>query len=60
MARNVEIKARVSSIEALLPRASVLANHRPESITQDDTFFACATGRVKLRAAVTRRVQALK
>lgn len=49
IARNVEIKARVSSIEALLPRVRALAQHGPESISQDDTFFACATGRLKLR-----------
>jgi adenylate cyclase class IV len=49
MARNVEVKARVSSIEALLPKVSVLARHGPELIAQDDTFFACSTGRLKLR-----------
>jgi adenylate cyclase len=49
MARNVEVKARVPSIEALLPRVSVLAQRGPESIAQDDTFFACSTGRLKLR-----------
>ncbi len=49
MARNIEIKARVASIEALLPLACALADHGPESIAQDDTFFACASGRLKLR-----------
>ena len=49
MARNVEVKARVASIEALLPLARALAGHGPESIAQDDTFFACASGRLKLR-----------
>ena len=49
MARNVEIKARVSSIEALLPKVRALAGHGPELIAQDDTFFACAVGRLKLR-----------
>ena len=49
MARNVEIKAHVSSIEALLPRVHALAGHGPELIAQDDTFFACAVGRLKLR-----------
>ena len=48
MARNVEVKARVASIEALLPLASALADHGPESIAQDDTFFACISGRLKL------------
>lgn len=49
MARNVEIKARVASIEALLPLARALADHSAELIAQDDTFFACSTGRLKLR-----------
>ena len=49
MPRNIEIKARVARIEALLPRARALADHGPEVIAQDDTFFACAHGRLKLR-----------
>ncbi len=49
MARNVEIKARIDSIEALLPRALACADGAPELIAQDDTFFACAHGRLKLR-----------
>ena len=50
MARNVEIKARIASVEALLPLALACADGAPEQIAQDDTFFACATGRLKLRA----------
>ena len=49
MARNVEIKARIDSIEALLPLALDLANGPPEAIAQDDTFFVCSIGRLKLR-----------
>jgi adenylate cyclase class IV len=49
MARNVEVKARIDSIEALLPRARALADGDAERIGQDDTFFACAQGRLKLR-----------
>ena len=49
MARNVEIKARIASIEALLPRVRALAGAPPEFIAQDDTFFACTQGRLKLR-----------
>ena len=49
MARNIEIKARVASIDALLPRVRALADRGPEPIAQDDTFFACASGRLKLR-----------
>lgn len=48
-ARNVEVKARVASVEALLPRARALADGPPEPIAQDDTYFACAQGRLKLR-----------
>jgi adenylate cyclase class IV len=49
MARNVEVKARIDSVEALLPRARALADGEPTLITQDDTFFGCAHGRLKLR-----------
>lgn len=50
MARNVEIKARIESVEALMPRAAALADQGPIEIVQDDTFFTCASGRLKLRA----------
>lgn len=50
MPRNIEIKARIASVEALAPRAAALASHGPVEILQDDTFFACAAGRLKLRA----------
>jgi adenylate cyclase len=49
MPRNVEIKARVASLEALEPRVAALADSGPEPILQDDTFFRCAHGRLKLR-----------
>ena len=49
MPRNVEVKARIDSIEALLPRARALADGPETRIAQDDTFFACAHGRLKLR-----------
>jgi adenylate cyclase class IV len=49
MARNVEIKARIGDVDALLARAQPLADGPPEHIEQDDTFFACARGRLKLR-----------
>jgi len=50
MARNVEIKARIESVEALKQRAAALADQGPTEIVQDDTFFACPNGRLKLRA----------
>ena len=50
MARNIEIKARIASIAALQPQVAALAQHGPEPIDQDDTFFPCPHGRLKLRA----------
>lgn len=49
MARNIEIKARIASVEALLPSAVALASNGPTDIEQDDTFFRCDSGRLKLR-----------
>ena len=50
MPRNVEIKARVDGIDALATRVAAFADEGPIEIAQDDTFFRCATGRLKLRA----------
>ncbi len=50
MARNIEIKARVADLPALAARAAAIADAGPTPIAQDDTFFASATGRLKLRA----------
>jgi predicted adenylyl cyclase CyaB len=50
MSRNVEIKARIESIEALVAKAAAIAKEGPFEIEQDDTFFACHAGRLKLRA----------
>ena len=50
MARNVEIKARIASVETVAPRVAALADQGPIEIVQDDTFFACDSGRLKLRA----------
>jgi len=49
MARNIEIKARIASVEAVLARATPIADGAPVVIDQDDTFFAVAHGRLKLR-----------
>ncbi|MES2933808.1 MAG: class IV adenylate cyclase [Pseudomonadota bacterium] len=49
MPRNIEIKAHIASVEALLPIAAALADQGPTEILQDDTFFTCANGRLKLR-----------
>src|SRR5213594_1184946 len=50
MARNIEIKARIESVEAVEPKAAALADQGPIEMQQDDTFFACERGRLKLRA----------
>jgi predicted adenylyl cyclase CyaB len=49
VARNIEIKARIDSIEQLLPRARALADGDAERIEQDDQFFKVPHGRLKLR-----------
>lgn len=43
MARNVEIKARIASVEAIEPRAAALADGGPVQILQDDTVFRRAS-----------------
>lgn len=49
MARNIEIKARVADPAALASRVAAIADSGPFAIFQDDTFFVCQTGRLKLR-----------
>ncbi|NLP11057.1 class IV adenylate cyclase [bacterium] len=49
MARNTEIKARIDSVEELLPAVAALADRGPVEIDQEDVFFACPYGRLKLR-----------
>ena len=49
MARNIELKVRIDSVEALLPLALQLTGAEPEVIDQDDTYFAVTQGRLKLR-----------
>jgi predicted adenylyl cyclase CyaB len=50
MTRNIEIKARIESVEAISIKAAALADQGPIEILQDDTFFTCERGRLKLRA----------
>ena len=50
MARNIEIKARIESVEAWLPKARAVADSGPNRILQDDTFFDCPSGRLNLRS----------
>ena len=49
MARNIEIKARIDNIEALESKVAKIADNGPTEIVQDDTFFHCEAGRLKLR-----------
>jgi predicted adenylyl cyclase CyaB len=49
MPRNIEIKARVERADALSVRAAAIADAGPVEIAQDDTFFRCDAGRLKLR-----------
>jgi len=39
MARNIEIKARIDSLDALAAKAATIATEGPIEIAQDDTFF---------------------
>ncbi len=53
MPRNIEIKARLGSGLAMADvaaRTAALATDGPREIIQDDTFFRCDSGRLKLRA----------
>jgi predicted adenylyl cyclase CyaB len=50
MARNIEIKARVTDLAAITDKAAALAGSGPVKIAQDDSFFHCERGRLKLRA----------
>lgn len=49
MARNVEIKARLSDLETTRRLAAELADGPPERLEQRDTFFGVDGGRLKLR-----------
>jgi len=53
MPRNIEIKARLDGGQVLADVAACaakLAADGPREIIQDDTFFRCDNGRLKLRA----------
>jgi len=50
MARNIEIKARVPTLVPITAKVALLATGGPVQIAQDDTFFTCPNGRLKLRA----------
>lgn len=50
MARNIEIKARIASVDALVEAVAAIADEGPSEIAQEDVFFRCSSGRLKLRA----------
>ena len=49
MKRNVEIKAAVTDLAAVQRRAESLADEGPVVLEQEDIFFHCPRGRLKLR-----------
>lgn len=49
MARNVEIKAKLSNSGRQRELAEILSGSSGEIINQEDVFFNCAVGRLKLR-----------
>jgi predicted adenylyl cyclase CyaB len=49
MSRNIEIKAHVENVEAITAKVVAIADEGPIEIAQDDTFFRCDSGRLKLR-----------
>ncbi|XP_076471839.1 adenylate cyclase CyaB-like [Babylonia areolata] len=49
MPSNVEIKARVNNCADLRTRAQELSGSDGEILEQEDTFFVCENGRLKLR-----------
>jgi len=55
--RNIEIKARIEGLEALLQVAATLTGTQPTRITQDDTFFHVSHGRLKLRQFADGRAE---
>ncbi len=49
MAKNIEIKASLNDLKSCLDKASSLSGDDPEVIKQEDYFFHCDNGRLKLR-----------
>ena len=49
MAQNIEIKARITDFSSVTRKAAEIADQGPIEIAQDDTFFNCESGRLKLR-----------
>jgi len=57
MPANIEIKARVADFERLRNAAEQLSDSGCQAIPQEDTFFNCPGGRLKLRELNPQRGQ---
>jgi len=49
MPKNIEIKAKLRDREGVEKLVRACADHGPELIVQEDVFFPCEEGRLKLR-----------
>jgi predicted adenylyl cyclase CyaB len=54
---NIEIKARVHDFDGLQKIAAQLSDTPVQAIPQEDTFFNCSNGRLKLRELAPHRGQ---
>jgi predicted adenylyl cyclase CyaB len=57
VAVNIEIKARVHDFSTLRQKAEQLSDIPCQVITQEDTFFNCPDGRIKLRELTPQHAQ---
>ena len=57
MPANIEIKARVHDFQALKHKAEQLSDTPCQVIPQEDTFFNCSNGRLKLRVLTPQHGQ---
>lgn len=55
MPSNIEIKARVAGMAALESRTKQIADGPAVELNQEDVFFPCASGRLKLRTLAADR-----
>ena len=60
MKRNVEIKARAADPATIRERAERLSGGPPVILKQDDTFFHCRRGRLKLRVLSDREAELIQ
>jgi predicted adenylyl cyclase CyaB len=49
MPANIEIKARVADLDRIKAIVEPLSSEAPVTLLQEDTFFACPNGRLKMR-----------